>query len=170
MTQGQFLSGVCIQSFPSPRLVAQSALLFTYSWRENNWIHTFPKGISAMWNAISLVSDLRYSVKSKLCMLKFLKFHTIWASCKMADGERNKVLQCFAFFIPCITFDAKNFIIRLTEWIPKTLHSICLSKLVLLRKHLVHKKPRSSNRIKHYNIFTRAFLAYGPHHIFSELM
>ena len=24
----------------------------------NNWIHTFPKGISAMWNAISLVDDL----------------------------------------------------------------------------------------------------------------
>ena len=21
---------------------------FTHSWRENNWIHTFPKGISAM--------------------------------------------------------------------------------------------------------------------------
>ena len=32
--------------------------LFTHSWRENNWIHTFPKGISAMWNAISLVQDL----------------------------------------------------------------------------------------------------------------
>ena len=31
----------------------QSALPFTHSWRENNWIHTFPKGISAMWNAIS---------------------------------------------------------------------------------------------------------------------
>ena len=28
-----------------------SALLFTHNWRENNWIHTFPKGISAMWNA-----------------------------------------------------------------------------------------------------------------------
>ena len=47
--------------FPSPSLVAlprlkyQSALLFTHSRRENNWIHTFPKGISAMWNAISLV-------------------------------------------------------------------------------------------------------------------
>ena len=26
----------------------QSVLLFTHSWRENNWIHTFPKGISAM--------------------------------------------------------------------------------------------------------------------------
>ena len=43
-----------IQSFPSPRLVAsprlknQSVLLFTHSWRDNNWIHTFPKGISAM--------------------------------------------------------------------------------------------------------------------------
>ena len=23
-----------------------------------NWIHTFPKGINAMWNAISLVQDL----------------------------------------------------------------------------------------------------------------
>ena len=36
----------------------QSALLFTHSWRENNWIHILPKGISAMWNAISLVQDL----------------------------------------------------------------------------------------------------------------
>ena len=31
----------------------QSALLFTHNWRENNWIHNFPKGISAMWNAMS---------------------------------------------------------------------------------------------------------------------
>ena len=28
------------------------------SSRENKWIHTFPKGISAMWNAIILVQDL----------------------------------------------------------------------------------------------------------------
>ena len=28
------------------------------SWRENNLIDTFPKGISAMWNAIILVQDL----------------------------------------------------------------------------------------------------------------
>ena len=34
---------------------------FTHSWRENNWIHTFPKGISAMWNAISLIQDLNSS-------------------------------------------------------------------------------------------------------------
>ena len=36
----------------------QSVLLFTHSWRETNWIHTFPKGISAMWNAINPVQDL----------------------------------------------------------------------------------------------------------------
>ena len=64
VTQGQFLSGVSIQSFPSPRLVAssrlknQSVLLYTHSWMENRWIHTFPKGISAMWTEISLVQDL----------------------------------------------------------------------------------------------------------------
>ena len=38
---------------PHQGLRTQSTLLFTHSWRENNWIHTFPKGISAMWNAIS---------------------------------------------------------------------------------------------------------------------
>ena len=29
-----------------------------HSWRENNWIHTFPKGISIRWNANSLIHDL----------------------------------------------------------------------------------------------------------------
>ena len=33
----------------------QSALLFTHSWREDNWNHTFPKAISAIWNAISAI-------------------------------------------------------------------------------------------------------------------
>ena len=56
----QSLTGL---NFPSPWLPnqgwrTQSVLLFTHSWRENNWIHTFPKGINAMWNAISLVQDL----------------------------------------------------------------------------------------------------------------
>ena len=37
---------------------SQCVLLFAYTWRENSWIHTFPKGISAMWNATSLVEDL----------------------------------------------------------------------------------------------------------------
>ena len=49
------VSQVSIQSFPSPRLVAEEHSLSYYlpnSWRENNWIHTFCKGISAMWNAI----------------------------------------------------------------------------------------------------------------------
>ena len=37
----------------------QFALQFTHNWKENNWIQTFPKGISAMWNEISLVQDLK---------------------------------------------------------------------------------------------------------------
>ena len=36
----------------------RSALPFTYGWRENNWIHAFPKCVSAMWNAISFIQDL----------------------------------------------------------------------------------------------------------------
>ena len=60
MTQDHFLSRVqqvWIPSFPSPRLLLLT-LLFIHSWWENIWIHTFPKGISAMWNAIRLVKDL----------------------------------------------------------------------------------------------------------------
>ena len=39
-------------------ICTQSTLLFTHSWSKNNWIHTFPKRISAMWNTIILVEDL----------------------------------------------------------------------------------------------------------------
>ena len=46
----------------SSRIWTRVALSISYddnhSWRENNWIHTFPKGISAMWNAVGLVQDL----------------------------------------------------------------------------------------------------------------
>ena len=34
------------------------ALLFIHSWRENNQIHTFSKGVCAMWNANNLDQDL----------------------------------------------------------------------------------------------------------------
>ena len=44
--------------FPYPGWRARSALLFIPSWRENNWIHSFPEGISTMWNANSLVQFL----------------------------------------------------------------------------------------------------------------
>ena len=52
------------QSFSSPRLVALAklknpvSLLFTHSWRKNSWIYMFPKGISTMWNANSLIQEL----------------------------------------------------------------------------------------------------------------
>ena len=37
---------------------AQSTLIFTYSQRENIWIHSFSNQISAIWNANSIVKDL----------------------------------------------------------------------------------------------------------------
>ena len=37
-------------------------LLFTHSWRENNWIHTFSKGISALWNAIRVWTRVAGSI------------------------------------------------------------------------------------------------------------
>ena len=67
MTQGQFLAEfnrfefrvfLLLDLLPHQGWRTQSVLLFTHSWMENNWIHTFPKGISAMWNAISLVQNL----------------------------------------------------------------------------------------------------------------
>ena len=41
-----------------PRLKSPTILLFSHSWRENNWMHTFPNGISSMWNAYSFAEDL----------------------------------------------------------------------------------------------------------------
>ena len=41
-----------------PRLKSKSTLLFDLSGRENSWIHTFPKGISATWNANHCDQDL----------------------------------------------------------------------------------------------------------------
>ena len=58
----------------------QSVLLFTHSWRENNWINTFPKGISAMWNVIRLIQDLNsyqrvhFLWRSSLHYCSFLKY------------------------------------------------------------------------------------------------
>ena len=37
----------------------QSTLLFSDSWRECNWIHTFPKGTSAMWKCNRLHPRLK---------------------------------------------------------------------------------------------------------------
>ena len=50
--------------FFSSRLVSQSRWnnsvypTITYSWKENNWFHTFPKYISIKWNANGLGKDL----------------------------------------------------------------------------------------------------------------
>ena len=67
VTQGQFYAEfnrfefevfLPLHRLPYQGWTAQSAPLFTHSWGEKNWIHNFPKGISVMWNANSLVQDL----------------------------------------------------------------------------------------------------------------
>ena len=59
------ICGICIESFSSPRSVAVlrgkgpiCPTIFVLSWRENSWIHAFPKNISSMWNANSLILNL----------------------------------------------------------------------------------------------------------------
>ena len=52
---------------PNQSQRTQSALLSTHSWRENHWIHTFLKGISAIWNAINIIQDL-----NSCCHVHFL--------------------------------------------------------------------------------------------------
>ena len=102
MTQSQFfkrsLTGfdfrvfLLLDKLPHQGWRTQSALLFTHSWRENIWIHTFPKDISAMWNAISLVQDLnshrRIHFLQRLPLhhghhLNFKLILVNWTICKM---------------------------------------------------------------------------------------
>ena len=50
----------------------QSAILFTHSWKDNNWIRIFPNGISVMWNANCFVKD------SNSCrQVHFLEWHPL---------------------------------------------------------------------------------------------
>ena len=50
---------------------------------ENNWIHTFPKSISAMWNAISLAvfisyDDNHYTTGTSNFFYQHLRSGRIW--------------------------------------------------------------------------------------------
>ena len=47
-----------LEELPNQGWRTQSSLLFTHSWKENHWINTFPKGITAIWNANSIIQDL----------------------------------------------------------------------------------------------------------------
>ena len=50
-----------------PHRPMSTALLFIHKWKENNWIRTFPQGISAISNAHCLVQDLKL-----VCQVHFL--------------------------------------------------------------------------------------------------
>ena len=76
----------------------QSALLFTHSWRENNWIHTFPKGIilvpcemqsvsSRIWTRVAVSNscdDNYYTTGTSLNLLCHSKTHARF----MQDGRK----------------------------------------------------------------------------------
>ena len=93
MTQGAvFLSGV----FPYPRLVCltkaeepSGALLSTRSWRENYWIHTFPKGISAIWKCNQFSSS-----------------HRKWSSLKPAISSLLNLFVRFVCSVICSSFSS----------------------------------------------------------------
>ena len=53
---------------------SQSSLLFTHSWRDNIWIHTFPKCISAMRNAVSPIIWTRAQDSNHYTTALFLSF------------------------------------------------------------------------------------------------
>ena len=94
MTLGQFLSGVLqvwIQSFPSPRLVISPRLkksvcptIYPIAGGRIIGFHTFPKGISAKGNAISLVSisydDNHCTTGTSNSLVMSLYSSTFWIS------------------------------------------------------------------------------------------
>ena len=70
---------------------------------ENKWIHTFPKGISAMWNAISLVQiwtrvavsiscdDNHYTTGTSSNPYMLLKYEIIWTTIGQVIRLRNDI-------------------------------------------------------------------------------
>ena len=71
-----------------------SSLLFQ---RENNWIHTFPKSIRAMWNAIDLVQDLNSCHRVRF--LRWWPLHdgvSSWCN-GSSDEQRNRSTRVRTF-------------------------------------------------------------------------
>ena len=71
-------------------LTYKFALLFTHSWRVNSWIHTFPQGISIMWNANSFDQDLNWG-----CRVHFLQQQSLYyATSENVLITLTKALDC----------------------------------------------------------------------------
>ena len=77
--QNCFFFFISLRPVSISRLKSQSALLFTHSWRENNWIHTFSNGISAMWSAnrLALVKEISYDKQREGMSIPILKKYNI---------------------------------------------------------------------------------------------
>ena len=66
----------------------QSALLFTHNWKEDIWIHTFPKGVSAMWNANSPVQDL-----NSCCHVHFQQWY------QLHHNQQHECICCILVYM-----------------------------------------------------------------------
>ena len=130
MTQGKFLAKFnrfefrvffLLDQLPHQGRRTQSALLFTHNWRENYWIHTFPKRITAMWNRFELVSPcpfptmitirprvsliVIFSVYVWMSVLRFLYIYiyiyisSSSSSCRAASAD---ILDPLSPFLPII--------------------------------------------------------------------
>ena len=94
-----------------PFRAALTALLFTNSWREDSWMHTFPKGISTIENANSLLQGLnlghcvhflrRWPLYNEYLQVKWrfcgVVFSVVW-------GCRNKNGSAYYFFYQMSSF------------------------------------------------------------------
>ena len=72
-----------LDKLPHQGLRTHSSLLFTHSWRENYWIHTFPKGISAILNAITtsriwtrVTVSISYAYNHYTTGTSFMRYYT----------------------------------------------------------------------------------------------
>ena len=71
-TQNSYLVPECKSFIKVTR--AQSALLFTHDWKENSWIHTFPKDISPSCNGYRRWKwTRRHEFKSWMSLIAFHK-------------------------------------------------------------------------------------------------
>ena len=98
-----------------------SALLFTHSWRENNWIHTFPKSISAMWNAISpgfeLVSPcpipatITITPRAPPPFMMVNSFHSDLILCEISEWNFSTACNWF-----CLTCHVNALVHSVLQW------------------------------------------------------
>ena len=80
----KFKSFLLLHRLPYQVQWDQSVLIFTQSWKKTSWIHTFSKDISVIWNAITLVLDLKSACQVQILWRILLHYERhLQATCNM---------------------------------------------------------------------------------------